>query len=469
MRYFSVALLGIALVLTCNTSMAQDTFHSGQRIVGTYYFYWYDANTSLHVSRLGKDCLTYHPPDGPFSYHDVSWHERELKDMIYAGIDLLLPVYWGDSTNTFWSVNGLDALVKAERTLIAEGEDPPKIGMFFDTTALMLQWHVQGHPNEKPNLSTLQGKELFYGMIHDFYSHVPPDLWARMDGAAITFLYSAAWVSDYDQSLVNYTRQRFHDDFNASIFLVRERSWNLKTDMQYGWGAAFGPILLKVASVGPGFENEGAVNCYGEPPLHRDRLGGFAYQDDWQQAMRSGSNTVMVETWNELHEGTEICDTKETGRLYLNLTRKYARIFKEGSWNSSLKQIDASIDFQLEKMEGYPGERIPLYVKLVNTGWHSWPDHLDIGLFWLNKVVREHSKSQTISLRFGSRVPNGGVIERNLTILLPPYDGEYDLLVSTSYLGKRLSLSIRVSQTPLWPIVISLLILVVRRRGIAAS
>lgn len=38
----------------------------------------------------------------------------------------------------------------------------------------------------------------------------------------------------------------------------------------------------------------------------------------------------MLETWNEGHEGTDIAESKEYGRRYLELTRKYAALFKPG-------------------------------------------------------------------------------------------------------------------------------------------
>jgi hypothetical protein len=38
----------------------------------------------------------------------------------------------------------------------------------------------------------------------------------------------------------------------------------------------------------------------------------------------------MIETWSEFHEGTEICESKEYGRQYIELTRKYAGLFKQG-------------------------------------------------------------------------------------------------------------------------------------------
>jgi hypothetical protein len=38
----------------------------------------------------------------------------------------------------------------------------------------------------------------------------------------------------------------------------------------------------------------------------------------------------MLETWSEFHEGTDICESREYGRQYINLTRKYTRLFKKG-------------------------------------------------------------------------------------------------------------------------------------------
>jgi len=47
---------------------------------------------------------------------------------------------------------------------------------------------------------------------------------------------------------------------------------------------------------------------------------------------------VHLETRNEFHEGTEICETREYGRQYIELTRRFADLFHAG------KQLDASGD-----------------------------------------------------------------------------------------------------------------------------
>jgi hypothetical protein len=80
-----------------------------------------------------------------------------------------------------------------------------------------------------------------------------------------------------------------------------------------------------IAELGPGY-NDTAV--YGRKPLIQDRNGGKFYEESWLKLLRRPSDFVMIETWSELHEGTDICETKEYGRQYIELTRKYANLFK---------------------------------------------------------------------------------------------------------------------------------------------
>jgi len=39
---------------------------------------------------------------------------------------------------------------------------------------------------------------------------------------------------------------------------------------------------------------------------------------------------VHIETWNEWHEGTDIAESRECGRVYIELTAKYINLFKQG-------------------------------------------------------------------------------------------------------------------------------------------
>ena len=56
-----------------------DSFKSGQPIVGTSYFYWYDIDTKAHIiDGDGTDALTTHPAAMKgISYKRASWHKQQ--------------------------------------------------------------------------------------------------------------------------------------------------------------------------------------------------------------------------------------------------------------------------------------------------------------------------------------------------------------------------------------------------------
>jgi hypothetical protein len=73
----------------------------------------------------------------------------------------------------------------------------------------------------------------------------------------------------------------------------------------------------------------------GRTPLVKDREGGAFYQRSWETLLKLNPirrpKLVMVETWTEFHEGTDIADSVEFGRQYIDLTATYARRFHDGA------------------------------------------------------------------------------------------------------------------------------------------
>jgi hypothetical protein len=79
--------------------------------------------------------------------------------------------------------------------------------------------------------------------------------------------------------------------------------------------------------IGPGYDDSPVP---GRTTPTRDRLGGGFYAASWLLALQAQPRLVIIETWNELHEGTGICDTLEDGRFYIDLTRRYSDMLKAG-------------------------------------------------------------------------------------------------------------------------------------------
>lgn len=308
------------------------SFKSSERIVGTYYFYWYNAATKEHIvnPQDGSDGLTDHPPTlEDFSYKSVRWHKQQLLDMSAAGIDLLLAVFWGapserdPSASLYWSYAGLGPLVQAREELLREGRRPPRLGLFYDTSTLQHnRWglHI--------DLTTDYGKRWFYATVRDYYSAIPPRHWAMIEGKPIVLLYAAAFARNHDQGFIDYTKAQFKQDFGGrEPYLAPQDSWQAKGDNVCAWGGALGLRNPGIGELGPGYDD---TAVYGRKPLIARREGGKFYEANWLKFLRRPSNLVMIETWNEFHEGTDICESKEYGRRYLELTRKYADLFKQG-------------------------------------------------------------------------------------------------------------------------------------------
>jgi hypothetical protein len=301
------------------------SFRRSDRILATYYFYWYDAPSGLHTQGA-CGALTLHPPslDG-FSTFDPAWHAKQLTDMVEAGVDVVLPVYWGDTGNLDWSQGGLERLVVALQAIDRAGLPHPQVGMFLDTSSLQA-----AHGGRPVDIAQDPGRTMFTNFVRAFYSLVPPRYRALVDGRPLLWLYSAAFVARYDEAAMRAVAEAVARDFGAPPYVVREASWCLPSDDVYAWGAASdGPNMLGVLAVGPGFDNTAvAERC--EPPLVVPRRDGDFYRTSWSQVLvpRFASRTfAAVETWNELHEGTAICETAEYGRTYISLTRKYADLF----------------------------------------------------------------------------------------------------------------------------------------------
>src|SRR6266540_965084 len=315
----------------CSGPASWSSFSPDQRLVLTYYYYWYTPGL---VDRGG---LVLNPPDGVLpDRRSMDWHARQLADMAEAGVDVALPVYWG--TVYPWSSKGLDALVNAREARLAAGQRVPPLGLFLDTNNFGRL--VAQRPGQSvADLGSPAGKAALYDQVRRFFREVPACHWAKIGGRPLVVVWQAQpdGVSlTYDETVFAALYDWFEQDFGVRPFIVREASWDVvgfetprpvQTDEVYMWGAALGgPFAIGgTVSVGPGYDDRLLPDREG---LFRDRQGGANYARGLQWAIQSGKRWLFLETWNELFEGTAIAETAEYDRLYIELTRTYADRFK---------------------------------------------------------------------------------------------------------------------------------------------
>jgi hypothetical protein len=373
-------------VSNCSPEQAEASFRGDDRLVMTYYYYWYDK------SSLDDPALTLRPPaDPPIDWHDVAWHERQLTDMAHAGIDVALAVYWG--TGPSWSMRGLDKMVEARERLLAAGLRPPAIGLFFDTNSYAT---ILPERPEASDLTTDDGMATLADQVGGFFRHVPACHRARIDGRPLAFFWRADTEDGdrfvFDEHVLTGLNDAVAARHHERLHFVLEQSWRASareygvdlgaTDF-YRWGAALnGPRFLgRTVAVGPGYDDR---RIEGRPGYLRDRDSGGTYSRDLRTAVMSGAPWLLLETWNELWEGTAIAETQENGREYLEITARYAALFhrlaKERA-RDGWTDLGSSESVYLRRLADAPIEQGMPVVEDGRAGAHPFEEDDGTGFF----------------------------------------------------------------------------------------
>lgn len=416
----------------------------------TPYHYRYQANPhkegfagGVFHGCDGSTMLTDQPLKGTgpwFSYDQVQWHKDELSGVRDANIDVVLPVYFGSSSGRqSHAVKGLDCMVQALKELKAEGKDYPLVGMLFDTQAMLSAYGA------KPDLRQEDVKQAFYGMIRDFYLHVPDEFRARFElppekgwGAAhIVVLDTASWLSDLDGSFVEYCNKRFAGDFGSKLVWIGSSDFRAKADMMDGYcdpGAGMGLKFddtgwIDVGGIGPGFDDSSrGLGCEPSPDAAiRSRENGSAYRADWDALVPKSPNWLIVDSWNDFAKGTEIAVSSQYGVRYVSLTKINMLRF------NGMRPYDAKFVKHDTPTVMYPGAIHLVSLTIRNAGTKPW--YPGDGVFLASRWYSDGRLFADSGIRVPIQelVPAGKSIDKAVGIMVVDQDrnpleaGDYEL------------------------------------------
>jgi hypothetical protein len=90
-------------------------------------------------------------------------------------------------------------------------------------------------------------------------------------------------------------------------------------------GAEWGSPRLAVATVMPGYDD---TRITGRTGRVVPRLDGEFYDRQWEAALASGADWVVISTWNEWAENTEVEAGQRFGQFYVWRTRFWTAALK---------------------------------------------------------------------------------------------------------------------------------------------
>jgi hypothetical protein len=269
----------------------------------------------------GAPCF---PVSQPYDSRDLSAVARQIQDAKALGIGGFVINWYGPSDPKLVNNDARLFMDNATQALFAAAADPKSGGFCL---ALMYDEGALRDSGLEPEGYQAQAKD---DLTYADATYLSSPVYLPLDGDPALFVFAYDEVHphlsypdlrtqalgpvkllDRDPNPMDPTHDAVFDGFYAWVY-PGAVGWDPK-------GTAWGEPYLQwfystmasmdyagkiaVGGVWPGFDDSLAPWCQGR---YMARTGGAVYQATWDLATASGVGTVMIATWNDFEEGTDI-------------------------------------------------------------------------------------------------------------------------------------------------------------------
>ena len=312
---FRTAVAGLLLL----ASFPQSTQAQGERLVLAFYYAWYAPDSF--------GAKTSDQPLQPYASSDRATIERHVSQAKSAGIDALVQSWYGpdDGPNNQTETN-FRALLDVAAALggIQAAVDFETGSPFFATrddaqTALteLLATHAT-----HPGYLTVDDKPVIFFWYNTRFS--VSDWQAIRD--AVDPGRASIWIAEGTNTDYLSVFDGLHL-YSIAWSAAPQTTLNTWGDRVRAKAADLGARKVWVSTAMPGWDDTraGRTGAYIRP-----RAGGDYYRQSFNGATTSGADWVVVTSFNEWVEGTQIEPSVSYGDQYLDLTRDFANAFRTG-------------------------------------------------------------------------------------------------------------------------------------------
>ncbi len=272
---------------------------------------------------------THFPVLGPYDSHDPRVVDQQARWARQAGISGFIASWWGQGDFTD---RGLPLLLDtAQRHGL-------KVTIYFETV----------RPPRDPTPGNA-ARDLLY--VLDRYARHPA--WLRVKGRPVVFVYTRAvgqlglpgWQQAMDEVNGRYPggavflgdrigpqAARVFDGIHT--YNVTQRTAGKSVEEIRSWARGAYPRWVGVAGRGriacltviPGYDDRTLPNRKPPRPV-TDRHRGETYRALWEEVIAADPDWVLITSWNEWHEGSEIEPSAQHGEAALRATAEFAPRF----------------------------------------------------------------------------------------------------------------------------------------------
>lgn len=290
------------------------------RLVIAHYYPWYDEHT--WASGVASDL-----PLDLYASGDVATMQRHIEQAQGAGIDAFNVAWLGPGNPTDANLARMLPLAAARSFAVSLSveTDSPFLGSRHDLAAA-LRYAISTHTS-RPGYLWFEGKPvIFFWRLRGIPlggAASPMEAW-RAVREEVDPDHETLWIGEGDQ----FDFLRVFDGIHP--YSIAWSSNVARTLSTYGTrtrqqSAALGQPKLWVATVMPGYDDFGTGRA---DAFAKDRGGTAYYEETWEAALGSEPDWIIITSWNEWVEGSQIEPSHSYGDAYLHLTRRYSDRWK---------------------------------------------------------------------------------------------------------------------------------------------
>jgi glycoprotein endo-alpha-1,2-mannosidase len=285
---------------------------------------------------MRKICSAHYPERGVYDSTDPEVIKRQLQQSHSAGIDAWVVSWWGQE----YQQGSVEAILDT----IEKAGSPLKITLYYEQVP-----GCRGYlcDNEKPD-DRVQALLDDLEFIRDNYASHPAFL--KVDDRPVLFIYTRAmlqafwhWPKIIEQAsekknwflsgdcITTFTPFLPRGKFDQVHFynpVVEIKIFTARL-LRYSDFVQFAHDQGKSAAITviPGYDERKIPS---RPlKMHMSRKQGNRYERLWKKAVRAEADWILITSFNEWHEGSEIEPSIEYENFYLDLTKNFSEEFRD--------------------------------------------------------------------------------------------------------------------------------------------
>jgi hypothetical protein len=302
-----------------------------------YYYPWYGlASSGDHGNHWGKINAAEHraaealhfPEAGVYSSRDPVLVQQHILGARSNGITGFIASWWGEDSYEDRSLPLLfEKAANADFKVSVFWEKAPGKGQAQTDQAVSDLTHILTRFGTNKAFLKVEGKPVVF-VYERVTSEIPENAWSTITSRARAKAGPFLLIGDgYDEKHVKLFNgiARYNISWGvAGKRIPALREWAGKFD-QRAVQLARQHGRISCATVIPGYDDTKVR----KPGRIADRQDGQVYATLWEEATKAKPDWIVVTSWNEWHEGTEVEPSYEDHGKYLKLTSDWSRLFLE--------------------------------------------------------------------------------------------------------------------------------------------